>query len=163
MPSDHHPGSLLHVMGDDDDGVPLLELADQVSMAMVEIVQRGAGLSIANTSGCTAIARATHTVPLPPPDNPPPGFIQSILTRPTSLRRAQRGDSAVSSSTLRLRTPCSFRAGNHIVANRHGGEWIFWPLKYLHPDCPADTDRADTGGVDILIIEQYGTLTPSPG
>lgn len=110
-----HPGSLLHVMGDDDDGVLLLELADQVFDGHGgDWVQRGAGLVHQQHVGLHGDCPCDAQPLLLPPDNPPPGLSSRSLT--SSHRFAPRSeDSAVSSSTLRLRTPCSFRPATTLL------------------------------------------------
>ncbi len=148
-------------MGDDDDGVLLLELADQVFDGHGgDWVQRGAGLVHQQHVGLHGDCPCDAQPLLLPPRQSAAGFIQSILDLVPQVCAAQRGFGRIVEH-LAIAHTLQLQAGNHIVANRHGGEWIR-PLKH-HPDCPADTDRVDTGGVDILIIEQYGTLDSSSG
>ena len=156
-----HPRRLLHVVGDDDDGVLLLQLADQIlDRHRRDRVQRRTRLVHQQHIGLHGDGPRDTQPLLLASGQAATGLVQPVLDLVPQVRAAQRMLGGVVEHPA-IAHPLQPQAGDHVVANRHGGERV-WPLEH-HPDGPSHTHRVDAGGIDVLIVEQHGALDPGPG
>ena len=150
------PGRLLHVVRDDDDGVVLLELSDQVlDRQRGDRVQRRARLVHQQHVGLHRDRAGDAQPLLLTTGEPAAGLVEPVLDLVPQVRAPQRPLGHLVEGFL-LRTPCSFRPATTLssmdMVGNGFGRWNTMPivLRTLTGSMP--------GTVDVLAVEQHRTL-----
>ena len=112
---------LLHVVGDDDDGVVLLQLVDQLlDMGRGDRIERRARLVHQDDLGLTAMARAMHSRCCWPPDRPVPGSCSRSFTSSNSPARFRLEATILVQLGLALGQAMDARAVGDVLEDRLG-------------------------------------------
>src|SRR5919202_3462338 len=150
-----HARGLLHVVGDDDDRVALLELVDEVLDAQRgDRVERRARLVHEDDLGLDG-DRTGDAQPLllaaGQPDARPPQAVLDLVPQPGADERAL--DALLQIDAANAAQP---QAGGDVVEDRHRREGV--RLLEHHADRPAHGDHVDAVAVDVEVVEQHAYL-----
>ena len=146
-------GCLLHVVGDDDHGEPLLELADEVLDGEGgDGVERGAGLIHEEHLGLNGNGTGDAQTLLLAAGQRRAGAVQAVFHLVPQVRSAQGTLSGLVEEFLVL-DAVELQPGHDIVTNGHGGERV-GSLEH-HADVATYRHRVDSLAIQVDTVQQH--------
>src|SRR5699024_306224 len=155
-------GGLLHVVGHDHDRVLLLELMDQVlDREGRDRVQRRAGLVHQHHLGLDGDRAGDAQTLLLAAGQAHAGLVEAVLDLVPEVRAPQRLLHELVPRGAGHAAAVELDAGQHVVADRHGGERV--RLLEHHAHAAAHVDRVDLRVVDVLSVDLHPALRVRAG